>query len=1223
MPHSRNRRIIQRTLWGTLLAGVVFVIIGALLFTNQQVQVAIGSWTFDTPSNYYISSSSIAISSGLASLQASGGGGATSTQQYVDNEDVAGEFSSGTHSGTQYDATSSSIQLATGSSTGQFTSRIIDSGASGTQWSLLQWEPRGPYRVGLPGGTTVESWYQQGNVDANDIQMLLRFDEASYSGGVGEAVDSGATSSYSMHPIGGASITSTALFGNAAYLDSASDQFFQVSSSDFLGDATSGTVSVWLYPTINTGANKQILAKGDSDTDAARLVLGITDTNIPLIYHTAAAAFNGSGTTDDYLYGTVGIPYDQWSHVVWLSDGTGYRTYVNGIEDTSLAVRFSIGVNSGDWFGDIVDTVDLLTVGSGVNATNPSGGTENFGGAIDDLAIFDRPLTASEIYQLYLRGAGQLRLQVRSCNDPACSGESFVGPDGTTATYYTDATSTLTLPSSTISNISTNQWFQYRAYIDSTTTAQSPELIAVSTTAQVPGSGSYPTNTPFIGNQVPFPFLTLTSFSHTLGGSNAGSVEYQIAVDSTSTWYYHNGASWSTATSGYPAHTNTPAEITTNAQTIDDEVGSGNLYWRAFLISDGSQAVELDTVSVETTSTIYFTSSTFSVLESAATTSVQVQLDEVSSSTVTVTYGISGGTALNSSTDYLLATGTVSIAAGQTSATFSVYIVDDVVAEGSETLAISLSNAQGGLLGSTSTHTMTITDNDSASVVLSSTSVNATEGSTTGTYSIQLATAPTSAVDIILTTSSADLLISTTSIRFTSSTYNSPVTVVVTAVDDTDREGTQTRTISHNASSTDANYSGISISDVTATITDNEPFVTIGSASLTITEGSSDTVSVVLGYAPTTTVTVTPSSSSQVLLSPSTFTFTSSSWNSAQTLTVTAVNDGVTEGAHAATISYSVSSTGVYEGINVSSTAVTITDITMGGTSGDSGGGAAAFALLFNTPSGIPANSSDDQPSTADDSVDIDTEESVVTEIPTKSAPAELTQTPNTTPSRFLPLIIGDIAQATYMIVSSPSSDLPLEYRPFRAQTLWNLCGSSATCPQGKYDVTVIVYDENYSQLYRTVFRTELTTASGEDRGPMLVKAIDESPVYVIENGVRRWIPSEAIFIARGYSWNYVRTLSSLDAYPLGEPLSEVSSVASAISRFTQYLSTGAQSGQVRALQTILKDRGFFPSDVDTTGYYGPITERAVTQFQQQHAITPLGVVGPLTRALLNSFLGR
>jgi len=63
--------------------------------------------------------------------------------------------------------------------------------------------------------------------------------------------------------------------------------------------------------------------------------------------------------------------------------------------------------------------------------------------------------------------------------------------------------------------------------------------------------------------------------------------------------------------------------------------------------------------------------------------------------------------------DYISALSTVSFAAGEASKTVSILIVDDSYAEGNETFTLSLSNASGASLGTQSTATVTILDNDS------------------------------------------------------------------------------------------------------------------------------------------------------------------------------------------------------------------------------------------------------------------------------------------------------------------------------------------------------------------------------------------------------------------------------------------------------------------------------------------------------------------------------
>lgn len=57
--------------------------------------------------------------------------------------------------------------------------------------------------------------------------------------------------------------------------------------------------------------------------------------------------------------------------------------------------------------------------------------------------------------------------------------------------------------------------------------------------------------------------------------------------------------------------------------------------------------------------------------------------------------------------------------------------------------------------------------------------------------------------------------------------------------------------------------------------------------------------------------------------------------------------------------------------------------------------------------------------------------------------------------------------------------------------------------------------------------------------------------------------------------------------------------------------------GSIASLQDCLKWEGVFPSNVDSTGVYGPITIQAVKDFQKKYGLEQVGTVGPKTSAKL------
>lgn len=69
---------------------------------------------------------------------------------------------------------------------------------------------------------------------------------------------------------------------------------------------------------------------------------------------------------------------------------------------------------------------------------------------------------------------------------------------------------------------------------------------------------------------------------------------------------------------------------------------------------------------------------------------------------------------------------------------------------------------------------------------------------------------------------------------------------------------------------------------------------------------------------------------------------------------------------------------------------------------------------------------------------------------------------------------------------------------------------------------------------------------------------------------------------------------------------------------FSSSLSEGMTGQAVTELQTILKAKGFY-NYPEITGYYGRVTVGAVQAFQTANGLSPVGSVGPQTRALLNN----
>lgn len=107
--------------------------------------------------------------------------------------------------------------------------------------------------------------------------------------------------------------------------------------------------------------------------------------------------------------------------------------------------------------------------------------------------------TASATFEAafdYEEAENDLVFQVRSCDDAGCVGESFIGPDGTSGTYYTT-------PIGEALNVAENQYFQYQVTFTSGDGVTTPELYDVTFDFGPPGGGgggSYETAGTYLSN---------------------------------------------------------------------------------------------------------------------------------------------------------------------------------------------------------------------------------------------------------------------------------------------------------------------------------------------------------------------------------------------------------------------------------------------------------------------------------------------------------------------------------------------------------------------------------------------------------------------------------------------------------------------------------------------------------------------------------------------------
>ena len=221
---------------------------------------------------------------------------------------------------------------------------------------------------------------------------------------------------------------------------------------------------------------------------------------------------------------------------------------------------------------------------------------------------------------------------------------------------------------------------------------------------------------------------------------------------------------------------------------------------------------------------------------------------------------------------------------------------------------------------------VTVNDNDTPGVIVSTETLSVVEGSS-GTYTVELDAQPTANVTVTVT-GGGDVSVSPTSLTFTPSNWNTKRTVTVSAAEDTDTVN-DTRTVTHAIATGSApEYAGLAVQSLAVTVSDNDaPGVSVSRSTLRVDEGSSGTYTVRLTAQPAANVIITITAGGDVTVQPTQLTFSSSTWNTRQTVIVTAAED--TDNADdSQTVTHQVATGSAPEYLNlaVDSLAVTILD---------------------------------------------------------------------------------------------------------------------------------------------------------------------------------------------------------------------------------------------------------------------------------------------------------
>ncbi len=296
---------------------------------------------------------------------------------------------------------------------------------------------------------------------------------------------------------------------------------------------------------------------------------------------------------------------------------------------------------------------------------------------------------------------------------------------------------------------------------------------------------------------------------------------------------------------------------------------------------------------------------------------------------------------------------TVTIDANKGTATLAVNTVDDQADEANGVVTAQLQSGTGYTLGSTSSASVTVNDNDPPQVTISAGTSPVTEG-TAATFTITASSAPTSALSVgVSVTQSGDVISGTPSSSVTIDANKTTATLTV-ATDDDSKDESNGVVTAQLQSGTGYTVGGTSSAGVT--VNDNDPpQVTISAGTSPVTEGTAATFTITASSAPTSalSVGVSVTQSGDVISGTPSSSVTIDANKTTATLTVATDDDGNDESSGVVTAQLQ-SGTGYTLG-STSSASVTVNDndppqVTISaGTSPVTEGAAATFTITASS----------------------------------------------------------------------------------------------------------------------------------------------------------------------------------------------------------------------------------------------------------------------------------
>ena len=216
--------------------------------------------------------------------------------------------------------------------------------------------------------------------------------------------------------------TTTGKFGQAARFDGVNDY----SGAQYDLARTSSTISVWIKTTVKDQGISQWSSAGYTYNGFTDRVLTLNSSGQARLY-----VYNGGACSAATLYiaGGADLSDNNWHHIVGVWGPSGKYLYVDG----------ALVANNTDGIQSSTGSMPYLTIGEGDPGCSNSPARQYFNGSIDDVRVYNRSLSSTEINKLYTFGVQTVNASRNTTGGSLDSGLvglwSFDGKDlnGTTA----------------------------------------------------------------------------------------------------------------------------------------------------------------------------------------------------------------------------------------------------------------------------------------------------------------------------------------------------------------------------------------------------------------------------------------------------------------------------------------------------------------------------------------------------------------------------------------------------------------------------------------------------------------------------------------------------------------------------------------------------------------------------------------------------------------------